>query len=332
MAVAFDEMNGPGGDLGPAYHELVPWLKETPPDALEYRRQEAELLFRRIGITFAVYGDSDAQERLIPFDVIPRILAAKEWTLLEKGLKQRVRALNLFLRDIYHGRDILRAEIIPDDLIFQNPVFRPEMNGQDVPHDVYVHIAGIDIVRVDAENFIVLEDNARTPSGVSYMLENREVMMRLMPDLFSAHGVAPVENYPDTLLATLRSVAPSGAGRDPTTVVLTPGQFNSAYYEHSFLADKLGVELVEGRDLMVSDGYVYMRTTQGPKRVDVIYRRLDDDFLDPLAFRPDSALGVPGLMSAYQAGHVTLANAVGTGVADDKAVYTYMPEVIRFYL
>ena len=208
MAVAFDEMNGPGGDLRPAYHELSRWLKETPPDALEYRRQEAELLFRRIGITFAVYGDSEAQERLIPFDVIPRIMSAKEWTLLEKGLKQRVRALNMFLRDIYHGRDILRANIIPDDLIFQNPVFRPEMNGQDVPHDVYVHIAGIDIVRVDAEDFIVLEDNARTPSGVSYMLENREIMMRLFPDLFARHRVAPVERYPDELLSALRSVAP----------------------------------------------------------------------------------------------------------------------------
>src|SRR5216684_3683338 len=260
MAVAFDEMNGPGGDLRPAYQELSRWLKETPPDALEYRRQEAELLFRRIGITFAVYGDAEAQERLIPFDVIPRIMSGKEWAILEKGLKQRVRALNMFLRDIYHGRDILRANIIPDDLIFQNPVFRPEMNGQDVPHDVYVHIAGIDIVRVNPEDFYVLEDNARTPSGV----------------------------------------------------------YNSAYYEHSFLADKLGVELVEGRDLIVKNDEVFMRTTEGLKRVDVIYRRVDDDFLDPLTFRPDSALGVPGLMSAYAAGNITLANAVGTGIADDK--------------
>src|SRR5256884_361190 len=258
MAVAFDEMNGPGGDLRPAYRELSRWLKETPPDALEYRRQEAELLFRRIGITFAVYGDAEAQERLIPFDVIPRIMSAKEWATLEKGLKQRVRALNMFLRDIYHGRDILRANIIPDDLIFQNPVFRPEMNGQSVPHDVYVHIAGIDIVRVDA--------------------------------------------------------------------------YNSAYYEHSFLADKLGIELVEGRDLIVKNDEVFMRTTEGLKRVDVIYRRVDDDFLDPLTFRPDSALGVPGLMSAYAAGNITLANAVGTGIADDKAIYSYMPDIVRFYL
>src|SRR5918995_2332112 len=332
MAAAFDEMNGPGGDLRPAYQELSRWLKETPPDALEYRRQEAELLFRRIGITFAVYGDAEAQERLIPFDVIPRIMSAKEWTTLEKGLKQRVRALNMFLRDIYHGRDILRANLIPEDLIYQNPVFRPEMNGQDVPHDIYVHIAGIDIVRVDPEKFYVLEDNARTPSGVSYMLENREIMMRLFPELFARHRVAPVENYPDELLATLKSVAPESASGEPTVALLTPGIYNSAYYEHSFLADKLGIDLVEGRDLFVKSGYVYMRTTQGPKRVDVIYRRVDDDFLDPLAFRPDSALGVAGIMSAYQAGHVTLANAVGTGIADDKAIYSYMPDILKFYL
>src|SRR5205085_3799658 len=268
----------------------------------------------------------------IPFDVIPRIISAKEWTLLEKGLKQRVRALNMFLRDIYHGRDILRANIIPEDLIFHNPVFRPEMNGQNVPHDVYVHIAGIDIVRVNPHDFFVLEDNARTPSGVSYMLENREIMMRLFPDLFARHRVAPVERYPDELLSALRSVAPHSASAEPTVALLTPGVYNSAYYEHSFLADKLGVELVEGRDLVVKNAVVSMRTTEGLKRVDVIYRRIDDDFLDPLTFRPDSALGVPGLMSAYQAGNVTLANAVGTGIADDKAVYSYMPQIVKFYL
>ncbi|KIZ45042.1 MULTISPECIES: circularly permuted type 2 ATP-grasp protein [Rhodopseudomonas] len=332
MAVAFDEMNGPDGEFRSAYQELSRWLADTPPDALEHRRHEAELLFRRIGITFAVYGDAEAQERLIPFDVIPRIISGKEWTLLESGLKQRTRAINMFLRDIYHGRDILRAKLIPDDLIFQNPVFRPEMNGQDVPHDVYVHIAGIDVVRVDAENFYVLEDNARTPSGVSYMLENREIMMRLFPDLFSRHRVAPVERYPDELLTTLRSVAPVHASSEPTAALMTPGIYNSAYYEHSFLADKLGVELVEGRDLIVKNDEVFMRTTEGLKRVDVIYRRVDDDFLDPLTFRPDSALGVPGLMSAYMAGNVTLANAVGTGIADDKAVYSYMPEIVKFYL
>ncbi|MGL4260533.1 MAG: circularly permuted type 2 ATP-grasp protein, partial [Afipia sp.] len=288
--------------------------------------------FRRIGITFAVYGEAESTERLIPFDVIPRILSGKEWTTMEKGLKQRVKALNMFLGDIYHNRDILRAKIIPDDLIFQNPVFRPEMNGQDVPHDVYVHIAGIDIVRVDADNFYVLEDNARTPSGVSYMLENREIMMRLFPDLFARHRVAPVENYPDELLAALRSVAPLTSKTEPTIALLTPGIYNSAYYEHSFLADKLGVELVEGRDLIVKNDEVFMRTTEGLKRVDVIYRRVDDDFLDPLTFRPDSVLGVPGLMSAYVAGNVTLANAVGTGIADDKAVYSYMPDIVKFYL
>ena len=332
MAVAFDEMNGGNGDIRQAYQELSRWLSETPPDALEYRRHEAELLFRRIGITFAVYGDAAAQERLIPFDVIPRILSGKEWARLETGLKQRVRALNLFLRDIYHEREILRAGRIPEDLIFQNPVFRPEMNQLDVPHNVYVHIAGIDVVRIDADDFYVLEDNARTPSGVSYMLENREIMMRLFPDLFARHRIAPVEDYPDALLSALRSVAPHSATTEPTVALMTPGIYNSAYFEHSFLADKLGVELVEGRDLVVRNDEVFMRTTEGLKRVDVIYRRVDDDFLDPLTFRPDSALGVPGLMSAYMAGKVTLANAVGTGIADDKAVYSYMPDIVRFYL
>jgi uncharacterized circularly permuted ATP-grasp superfamily protein len=238
----------------------------------------------------------------------------------------------MFLRDIYHGREVLRANIVPDDLIFQNPVFRPEMNGQAVPHDVYVHIAGIDIVRVDAEDFIVLEDNARTPSGVSYMLENREIMMRLFPDLFARHRIAPVERYPDELLSALRSVAPNNASSEPTVALLTPGVYNSAYYEHSFLADKLGIELVEGRDLMVKNDEVFMRTTEGLKRVDVIYRRVDDDFLDPLVFRPDSALGVPGLIGAYRAGNVSLCNAVGTGIADDKSIYPYVPDMVRFYL
>jgi uncharacterized circularly permuted ATP-grasp superfamily protein len=264
--------------------------------------------------------------------VIPRVLAASEWDTVRRGLEQRTKAINLYIKDIYSKREVLRAGIVPDDLVFQNPVFRPEMNGQRVPHDIYVFIAGIDIVRVDAETFYVLEDNARTPSGVSYMLENREIMLRLFPDLFARHRVAPVENYPDELLATLKSVAPNTAAAEPTVVLLTPGIYNSAYYEHSFLADKLGVELVEGRDLFVKDEIVYTRTTQGPRRVDVIYRRIDDDFLDPLSFRPDSALGVPGIMSAYQAGQVTLANAVGTGVADDKAVYSYMPAIIKFYL
>jgi uncharacterized circularly permuted ATP-grasp superfamily protein len=332
MAVAFDEMNGVDGAIRPAYRELSRWLKEVTPEVLDYRRREAELVFRRIGITFAVYSDAEAQERLIPFDVLPRILSAGEWAIVHRGLEQRVRALNMFIKDIYGRREILRAGLIPEDLIFQNPVFRPEMNGQKVPHDIYVHIAGIDIVRVDSDTFYVLEDNARTPSGVSYMLENREIMLRLFPELFSRHRIAPVENYPEELLATLRSVAPPGGSSDPCVVLLSPGIHNSAYYEHSFLADKLGIELVEGSDLFVKDGCVFMRTTEGPQRVDVIYRRIDDDFLDPLAFRDDSVLGVPGLMSAYQAGSVTLANAVGTGIADDKAIYSYMPEIVDFYL
>jgi uncharacterized circularly permuted ATP-grasp superfamily protein len=332
LRVAFDEMTAADGTVRGPYAQLSGWLAEAPPDILDNRRREAELLFRRMGITFAVYGAAEAQERLIPFDVLPRILSAGEWDLLRRGLEQRVRALNLYIKDIYGPREVLRAGVVPPALVYQNPVFRPEMSGQKVPHDIYVHIAGVDIVRVDSENFYVLEDNARTPSGVSYMLENREIMMRLFPDLFSRHRVAPVDNYPDELLATLKSVAPDHAPSDPTAALLTPGIYNSAYFEHSFLADKLGIELVEGRDLQVKSGVVYMRTTEGPKRVDVIYRRVDDDFLDPLSFRPDSTLGVPGLMSAYQAGNLTLANAVGTGIADDKAVYSYMPDILKFFL
>ena len=331
-APIFDEMKRPDGTARAVYERIGRWLDKTPPELLASRQAQAELMFRRIGITFAVYGDKESTERLIPFDLIPRVIGRSEWSRLEAGLVQRVKALNLFLKDLYGAGEILAAGIVPSDLVYRNPQYRPERVGRRIPHDVYVHIAGIDIVRVDENDFYVLEDNARTPSGVSYMLENREVMMRLFPDLFAEHRVAPVENYPDTLLASLRSVAPAGARGEPTSVLLTPGQFNSAYYEHSFLADKLGIELVEGRDLLVRDDIVYMRTTEGPKRVDVIYRRIDDDYLDPLAFRPDSALGVPGLVAAYQAGNVTLANAIGTGVADDKAIYTYMPEVIRFYL
>ena len=331
MAVAFDERTAGGDAPREAYAGLKRWLDTVPADHLALRRSQAELFFRRIGITFAVYGDAESTERLIPFDIIPRVLTKSEWQILEKGLNQRVGALNAFLGDIYGARECLKAGIIPEDLVFRNACFRPEMVGRPVPHDLYVHIAGIDIVRVDAETFYVLEDNARTPSGVSYMLENREVMMRLFPELFAEHRVAPVENYPDSLLATLRSVAPRNATRDPVCVLLTPGQYNSAFYEHSFLADKLGIELVEGSDLFVRDEVVFMRTTEGPQRVDVIYRRLDDEFLDPLAFRADSVLGVPGILGAYQAGNVTLANAIGTGVSDDKAVYSYMPEIIRFF-
>jgi len=328
----FDEMTLPDGLPRSLYEKVADWLASAPQDALASRRAHAELMFRRIGITFAVYGEKESVERLIPFDIVPRLISRKEWSRLEAGLIQRVKALNMFLADLYGPQEILKAGKIPKDIILGNPYFRKEMQGARVPHDIYVHIAGIDLVRTGEDAFYVLEDNVRTPSGVSYMLENREVMMRLMPDLFADHRVAPVENYPDLLLASLRSVAPLSVTGEPTIALLTPGQYNSAYYEHSFLADKLGVELVEGRDLLVEDDVVYMRTTRGPKRVDVIYRRLDDDFLDPEAFRPDSALGVPGLMRAYLAGNVTLANAVGTGVADDKAVYTYMPDIIPFYL
>jgi uncharacterized circularly permuted ATP-grasp superfamily protein len=328
----FDEMRGANGAVRAGYAALAQWLSAASPELLETRRQQAELLFRRIGITFAVYGAETSLERLIPFDILPRILTRSEWLRLEAGLRQRVRTLNLLLADLYGPGEILKAGIIPDELVYRNPAYRPEMAGRRVPHDVFVHIAGVDVVRTDEQDFYVLEDNARTPSGVSYMLENREVMMRLFPDLFSSHKVAPIEDYPDHLLEILRSVAPPNAPGVPTVALLTPGQFNSAYYEHSFLADKLGVELVEGCDLFVKNDVVYMRTTEGPRRIDVLYRRIDDDFLDPLAFRPDSALGVAGLMGAYQAGNVTLANAVGTGVADDKAMYTYIPEAIRFYL
>jgi uncharacterized circularly permuted ATP-grasp superfamily protein len=329
---AFDEIRGPDGSVRAPYRQLAAWLERISPGTLAQRRREAELLFRRIGVTFAVYGETEAQERLIPFDVVPRILSATEWDLIRRGLEQRVKAINLFIKDVYSRREILRAGVVPDDMVFQNPVFRPEMNWQKVPHDLYVLVAGLDIVRLNADTFYVLEDNVRTPSGVSYMLDNREIMLRLFPDLVSQHRIAPVDNYPDELLATLRSVAPENASSEPTVVLLTPGVFNSAYYEHSFLADKLGVELVEGRDLLVKGEFVYMRTTEGPKRVDVIYRRVDDDFLDPLVFRPDSLLGVPGLMSVYMAGNVTLANAVGTGIADDKAIYSLLPEILKFYL
>ncbi len=329
----FDELAGYGAADGvrAPYARLRDWLAEQPEDLLQARSRQAELFFRRMGVTFAVYGDAESNERLIPFDVVPRIIGADEWTELERGLIQRVEAINLFLSDVYGRQDCLKAGVVPPELVLTNPHYRPEMQGRRPPGDIWVQIAGVDLVRTDEDRFLVLEDNCRTPSGVSYMLENREMMMRLFPDLFAEHPIRPVETYTDMLLQTLSETAPRRGGGEPTVVVLTPGPYNSAYYEHSFLADKLGVELVEGRDLFVHDDRVFMRTTEGPRRVDVIYRRIDDDFLDPLTFRPDSAVGVPGLMAAYQAGTVTLANAVGAGVADDKAVYTYMPEIIRFF-
>jgi len=328
----FDEMGGPGSEVRQAYRKLQEWLEETPVDILTLRHEEAETFFRRIGITFAVYGEGGDPERIIPFDIIPRIIEAAEWRFVSEGLVQRVRALNAFIADIYGAQEILRAGVIPRDQVLLNETYRYQMQGVSVPENVYTHIAGIDMVRVGADEFYVLEDNCRTPSGVSYMLENRELTMRLFPDLFSRYNVAPVDHYCDELMRTLTSVAPRNCQGEPTVAVLTPGIHNSAYYEHSFLADQMGVELVEGPDLYVMDDIVYMRTTQGPKRVDVIYRRVDDEFLDPLTFRPDSILGVAGLMNAYRAGNLNLTNAVGAGIADDKAIYTYVPKMVEFYL
>ncbi len=332
MAGFFNEMYADAsGQVRPHYREFESWLASQPPDSVERKRVEADLVFRRVGITFAVYGSDAGTERLIPFDIIPRIIPAAEWAQLQTGLKQRVQALNLFIHDIYHAQHIVKAGIIPPEQVFNNAQYRPEMQDIEVASDIYAHIAGVDIVRAGEGEFYVLEDNLRVPSGVSYMLEDRKMMMRLFPELFARHKVAPVAHYPDLLLDMLRSVAPNGID-DPTVVVMTPGMYNSAYFEHAFLAQQMGVELVEGKDLFVDDGYVYMRTTHGPQRIDVIYRRIDDDFLDPLVFRADSSLGVPGLLSAYHGGRVTLANAVGTGVADDKSIYPYVPDMIRFYL
>jgi uncharacterized circularly permuted ATP-grasp superfamily protein len=314
------------------YARFSRWLSTQSPEIIARKRAEADLLFRRVGITFAVNGDLSGTERLIPFDMIPRIIPGDEWRKLEAGLRQRVRALNMFIRDVYHDHDIVRAGKIPAEQVYTNAQYRPEMQGVAVPLDVYAHVAGVDVVRAgDAGEFYVLEDNLRVPSGVSYMLENRKMMMRLFPELFVQNRIAPVAHYPDLLLETLRSIAPAGVD-DPNVVVLTPGMYNSAYFEHSFLAQQMGVELVEGKDLFVDENYVFMRTTQGPKRVDVIYRRLDDDFMDPLAFRTDSALGVPGLLTSYRAGRVALANAMGTGIADDKSIYPFVPDMIEFYL
>ncbi|WP_414708675.1 circularly permuted type 2 ATP-grasp protein [Ramlibacter sp.] len=321
------------------YRTYAEWLARQSPAVMKARRDEAEMIFRRVGITFAVYGakdeDGSGTERLIPFDLIPRIIPAHEWQRMERGLVQRVAALNRFIHDVYHGQEIIKAGVVPADQVLGNVQFRPEMMGVHVPHDVYSHVAGIDIVRApNAQGegeYYVLEDNLRVPSGVSYMLEDRKMMMRLFPELFSAYQVAPVMHYPDLLLETLRAAAPATAD-EPTVVVLTPGMYNSAYFEHAFLAQQMGVELVEGQDLFVKDGFVYMRTTRGPRRVDVIYRRVDDDFLDPSVFRPTSTLGCAGLLNVYRAGNVALANAVGTGIADDKSIYPYVPKMIEFYL
>lgn len=327
----FDEMLEPDGTVRMAYGQYGEWLDSTSKDFLNKKNSLADLMFRRLGITFTVYGDDAATERLIPFDIIPRIIDPQEWDFLSRGAIQRVDALNAFLDDIYHDQAILKAGRIPPELVLNNDAFRPEMLDLDLPRRVYAHIAGVDVVRTGPREFYVLEDNVRTPSGVSYMLENRQTMMRLFPDLFSMHNVAPVERYPTELRSNLRAIAPQGVD-DPNVVLMTAGQLNSAYFEHAFLATEMGIELVEGQDLFVDDGLVFMRTTEGPKRVDVIYRRIDDDFLDPLTFRPDSMLGVPGLLSVVRRGRVSVVNAIGTGVADDKAMYVYVPEMIRFYL
>jgi uncharacterized circularly permuted ATP-grasp superfamily protein len=317
------------GDCRPHYQAFARWLADTPVELLEQRRREADLLFHRAGITFTLYGDEQGTERLIPFDIIPRSIKASEWQKVEQGCIQRVQALNMFLADIYHQQHILKEGIIPAEQVLANEGYQIAMQGLNLHRGIYAHIAGVDLVRDGDGSYYVLEDNLRTPSGVSYMLEDRKMMMRLFPELFAAQRVAPIDHYPNLVLDTLKSSSPLD---NPTAVVLTPGRFNSAYFEHAFLAREMGVELVEGADLFVRDDHVYMRTTAGPKQVDVIYRRLDDAYLDPLSFNPDSMLGVPGLIAVYRAGNVVLANAVGTGVADDKSIYPYVDEMIRFYL
>lgn len=313
------------------YAKYDAWFAGQNNARLATKSQEAEAFFRRTGITFNVYGQQDAEERLIPFDLVPRIISSREWTKLSKGIEQRVYAINAFLHDIYNRQEILRAGVIPTELIAQNDAFLPQMMDFSPPGDVFTHIVGTDIVRTGDDDFFVLEDNARTPSGVSYMLENRETMLQMFPELFSSIRVQPVSDYPKNLRRSLEASAPKGCTGRPCVVILTPGIHNSAYFEHSFLADQMGVELVEGHDLRVVDGHIAMRTTKGYRKIDVIYRRVDDEYLDPLTFNPASMLGVPGIMDVYRAGNITIANAPGTGVADDKAVYSYIPDIIRFY-
>jgi len=331
MREFFNEMFQSGAVRTP-YARLENWVSAMPAGLRSLKQAEAEELFRRIGITFAVYGEGGDPDRLIPFDMFPRVFSALEWHRLERGIKQRARALNAFLADVYGRGEIIKAGRIPGELVWRNEAYEKAVVGITPPKGVFSHIVGIDLVRTGPEDFVVLEDNCRTPSGVSYMLENREIMMRMFPELFRENRIEPVENYPGLLRRTLASVAPLKCDRDPCVVILTPGHFNSAYYEHSFLADLMGVELVEGQDLFVEGEFVWMRTTEGPKRVDVIYRRIDDAYLDPLCFRPDSMLGVPGLMDVYRSGGVSICSAPGAGVADDKAVYTYVPDMVRFYL
>ncbi|VVT11634.1 circularly permuted type 2 ATP-grasp protein [Erythrobacter sp. EC-HK427] len=327
----FDEMHAPDGSVRPAYRGYQQWLCEQEDGWMRRKHLEAEDFFRRTGITFNVYGDNDAEERLIPFDMVPRIISSSEWRRLSKGIEQRVRALNAFMHDLYHRQEIIRSGRLPERLFRNNAAWLPQMVGFTPPGGVYTHITGIDLVRTGPDEFLVLEDNARTPSGVSYMLENRETMMAMFPELFSKVKVQSVSDYPNRLAKSLAACAPEGAPANPTVAVLTPGIYNSAYFEHAFLADQMGAELVEGSDLRVIDGQVQMRTTVGFKPVHVLYRRVDDEFLDPLTFNPASMLGVPGIMDVYRAGNITIANAPGTGVADDKAIYSFMPEIVEFY-
>src|SRR5687767_3741395 len=327
----FDEMHGPGDTVSDGYRDYHEWLSRQDPAWMRRKAAEAESFFRRTGITFNVYGDGDAEERLIPFDMVPRIISGSEWRRLARGIEQRVRALNAFMHDLYHRQEIVRSGRLPEQLFRNNEAWLPEMVGFTPPGGVYTHIVGIDLVRTGPDEFLVLEDNARTPSGVSYMLENRETMMAMFPELFSRVKVQPVSDYPRRLAKSLAACAPPGSSDKPAVAVLTPGIFNSAYFEHAFLADQMGAELVEGSDLRVVDGRVQMRTTQGFQPIDVLYRRVDDDFLDPLTFNPASLLGVPGIMDVYRAGRITIANAPGTGVGDDKAIYSFMPQIVEFY-
>ncbi|MEO8045086.1 MAG: circularly permuted type 2 ATP-grasp protein [Spartobacteria bacterium] len=326
----FDEMFSTPGVARPHYSRLLATFKEMGAADFARKRDLAAASFLSQGVTFTVYNDDQGTERIFPFDLIPRVIPAREWDLVERGLTQRITALNLFLHDIYHGQSILRDGVIPKQLVWEADNFRPEFMNFDVPRNIYIHICGTDLIRDGSGSYLVLEDNARCPSGVSYVLENRQTMKRIFPTLFSEYRVRPVEDYSQNLLNALRYISPTAD--EPTVVLLTPGIYNSAYYEHSFLARSMGIEIVEGRDLVVQDGSVYMRTTKGLKRVDVIYRRINDDFLDPRVFRADSGLGVPGLVEAYRRGTVSLANSIGTGVADDKVIYHFVPKMIRYYL
>ena len=327
----FDEMHDANGAVRPAYAGYDKWLSEQDQSLLRRKGAEAESFFRRTGITFNVYGEEDAEERLIPFDMLPRVITGAEWRRLSRGIDQRVRALNAFIHDLYHRQEIIRSGRLPERLFRDNDAWLPQMVGFTPPGAVYTHIVGIDLVRTGPDEFLVLEDNARTPSGVSYMLENRETMMAMFPELFSRVRVRPVSDYPRRLARSLAACAPDCAAQRPVVAVLTPGIYNSAYFEHAFLADQMGAELMEGSDLRVENGRVCMRTTRGFKPVDVIYRRVDDEYLDPLSFNPQSMLGVPGIMDVYRAGRITIANAPGTGICDDKAIYSFMPEIVEFY-